>query len=197
MADAQKDALRALAERLRPFLRDYEFAAYEHGKSGENAVEVDAAGERLLHAIYDLASADAVAPEGADDLEAFKQWARVAGINVTTRHGEWLDSYTRHMHKAFMAGRATRPSAAPAAETGSTGAWQPIETAPRDGTQVLVYTNLGNPATAEGVRLAEYAFTENDEEWWQMDDGRYVVRPSHWMPLPDSPTQDAAHGGRG
>jgi hypothetical protein len=66
--------------------------------------------------------------------------------------------------------------------------WQKIETAPKDGRQVLVYSTLGNPSTSEGIRIAEFSFTDyNGDEWWQMDDGRYVQNPSHWMPLPEPP----------
>ena len=61
--------------------------------------------------------------------------------------------------------------------------WMPIETAPKDGTAVLV---------AEGRFI--YCVEWNDEfEWWAVDDnklGPFRLRgaaPTHWMPLPAAP----------
>jgi hypothetical protein len=67
--------------------------------------------------------------------------------------------------------------------------WQPIETAPRDGTRILVY----DPSESEGGPvLAAYW---SDSVWWQdawmvwdcRSDG-WQVSPTHWMPLPSPPT---------
>ncbi len=64
-------------------------------------------------------------------------------------------------------------------------AWQPMETAPKDGTPILVYV-LGG---------AQYVV------WWQMGDwvffekrgGQYsVAEPTHWMPLPAAPSLPSA-----
>lgn len=66
-------------------------------------------------------------------------------------------------------------------------AWQPIETAPKDGTAILV---------SEGrfIHCVEW----NDEyEWWAVDDnklGPFRLRgtaPTHWMPLPPPPIEQA------
>ena len=66
-------------------------------------------------------------------------------------------------------------------------AWQPIETAPKDGTAVLV---------SEGrfIHCVEW----NDEyEWWAVDDnklGPFRLRgtaPTHWQPLPPPPVEQA------
>jgi hypothetical protein len=62
--------------------------------------------------------------------------------------------------------------------------WQPIETAPKDGTPVLGYRD-GDMATVEWraswgewVLVVPRAYAE-DDEW----------KPSHWMPLPDPPPE--------
>jgi hypothetical protein len=56
--------------------------------------------------------------------------------------------------------------------------WQPIETAPRDGTPVDLWHKAG---------------FRNCEQWWDNTDKIWVpdIRPdneySHWMPLPPPP----------
>ena len=61
--------------------------------------------------------------------------------------------------------------------------WQLIETAPLDGTAVLV---------SEG-RFIFCVEWNNEFEWWAVDDnklGPFRLRgaaPTHWMPLPEPP----------
>lgn len=66
--------------------------------------------------------------------------------------------------------------------------WQPIESAPRDGTSVLV-------ATAEGL-VGEAKFYPDNATWYWMGfdpsdyvDGSITPAPPHWMPLPPPPTE--------
>lgn len=57
--------------------------------------------------------------------------------------------------------------------------WQPIETAPKDGTSILLADNYG------GMQIC----------WWDSYDWRHDLDdvcstfddPTHWMPLPPSP----------
>lgn len=64
--------------------------------------------------------------------------------------------------------------------------WQPIETAPRDGTPILVWVpewcRDGSPGwwvtAIRGNRAGRYSF----------DDGDEIVFPTYWMPVPDPPT---------
>ena len=65
----------------------------------------------------------------------------------------------------------------------ATGAWQPIATAPKDGTFVLLATPKG--------RIADGNYQQRYGVWsWPY----VVVNPTHWMPLPPAP--QAQHGGR-
>lgn len=65
-------------------------------------------------------------------------------------------------------------------------AWLPIETAPKDGTPVLIF--------AAGHMAVAFADPENDFAW-TLDDGhdyhlclrRGMDCPTHWTPLPESP----------
>lgn len=62
--------------------------------------------------------------------------------------------------------------------------WQPIETAPRDGTAVFV--------SLIGSDIPHPARFENGE--WRMTWDRYALSdwdgPTHWMPLPAAPSQE-------
>lgn len=67
--------------------------------------------------------------------------------------------------------------------------WQPIETAPKDEKRVLLYSS-------DGVDIGAF------NKWWNLDsgawlrdqtaeydnDGMVISPPTHWMPLPDPPT---------
>ncbi len=69
--------------------------------------------------------------------------------------------------------------------------WQPIETAPLDGTRVLLYEDdyMGIGAYSQWARDGEgrvLGFERNDlRESWQWDGSGFEANPSHWMPLPE------------
>lgn len=59
--------------------------------------------------------------------------------------------------------------------------WRPIETAPKDGTEIVVY------APYDGVVSSSYK-----HGCWQklmtVSGARHENAPTHWMPLPEPPT---------
>jgi hypothetical protein len=61
--------------------------------------------------------------------------------------------------------------------------WQPIETAPRDYTDILVVNDRGQAVV----------FWEKVDEKWIVQDHKHCDRPlrgsepTHWMPLPEPP----------
>ena len=65
--------------------------------------------------------------------------------------------------------------------------WQPIETAPDDGTLVLVSSREGIwiSARKKGRRTAD-GYGPFDGCDWYMGDSRSAA-PTHWMPLPKPP----------
>jgi len=86
--------------------------------------------------------------------------------------------------KAVHAVQAAQP-VAPAARSG----WQPIETAPRDGSMVLV-----NDTTPGWTPWVAAHYLDGDEwQGWVYDDSVGAdnnplgPRPTHWMPLPAAP----------
>lgn len=76
--------------------------------------------------------------------------------------------------------------------------WQPIETAPKDGTQILVWE-------AGDVSVVAWERIKNCNGWQCFGDGRRAVEymsdfgtdyleagwPTHWMPLPPAPGEIA------
>lgn len=73
--------------------------------------------------------------------------------------------------------------------------WQPIETAPKDGTPILVgFENSGSiyivrwwvnpePMTWDGLANEEYG-------WLLAETTKVAFMPTHWMPLPTPPEAD-------
>lgn len=71
--------------------------------------------------------------------------------------------------------------------------WQPIETAPKDGTQFLGIRMGGhNDPTfflIEGLHM-KYA----THQTWNGAGGQYGIRLTHWMPLPNPPERQDSDG---
>lgn len=76
--------------------------------------------------------------------------------------------------------------------------WQPIETAPKDGSEIFVWGTVEDSPYArphigsEGLERVAWA----GDGWWitspQCD--AWVPEPSHWMPLPPPPAQGTDAG---
>ena len=68
--------------------------------------------------------------------------------------------------------------------------WQPIDTAPKDGEDILVYS-YPDIVSAHW----ETDVGDDGEPYWALDDGhtryyalrRHMHEPTHWMPLPTPP----------
>lgn len=84
-----------------------------------------------------------------------------------------------------MNSRAPSPAADPAPanpgkEAGAGKLWQPIETAPRDETPVLV--------AYRDAWMTVAAFWPCNMCWTEITaSGRKLNEPTHWMPLPEPP----------
>jgi hypothetical protein len=59
------------------------------------------------------------------------------------------------------------------------GGWRPIETAPRDGTEIFAAESWVHPH--DGLTWNHYPAAWKDGGWATGDD---PVDPSHWMPIP-------------
>lgn len=76
--------------------------------------------------------------------------------------------------------------------------WQPIETAPRDGTEVLVGKDIATVwivRNARWVNANDWVPPENDEVdgWWAYRNSvtqellEGIFEPTHWIPMPQPP----------
>ena len=86
----------------------------------------------------------------------------------------------------------------PAALTVPQG-WQPIETAPKDGTPVLVYPPTWAKAIASIAKWNKDEYAKKPRPYWRrVDDyGKVTISrdnpPTHWMPLPAAPKPENSH----
>lgn len=69
--------------------------------------------------------------------------------------------------------------------------WQPIETAPKDGTVVM---GFDEKLPTRGLSPPIACIRWFDTAWWgTTGDSIVMLRPTHWMPLPDAPSQEASN----
>ena len=102
---------------------------------------------------------------------------RIKGGTVTNVNGSsfcWHPDCIRANFDEFKSGARATPSN-----------WQPIETAPRDGTFVLT-ASLGWPvwlASWKSIRAGKREFVG----WTRLERDGGDWQPTHWMPLPEPP----------
>jgi hypothetical protein len=65
------------------------------------------------------------------------------------------------------------------------GAWSSIDSAPRDGTQILCFTSNRDYEISHWHRLVQC---------WVSKRG-FFVEASHWMPLPEAPVEQNSSAG--
>lgn len=79
--------------------------------------------------------------------------------------------------------------------------WQPIETAPRDGAEIIVWGTIPKDRYPKGEAPEDRSFIatvhwESEEDAWDEQSGWFcsavdkIVPPTHWMPLPTPPMED-------
>lgn len=74
--------------------------------------------------------------------------------------------------------------------------WQPIETAPKDGTDIITYRDSATVPIVRGAFwLDSDEHTKTPKGWYHSRNsvGFYLLEdinaPTHWMPLPQPPTK--------
>ena len=70
------------------------------------------------------------------------------------------------------------------------GEWQPTETAPKDGTRLLLWAT----GAFNGCVVGRYSSRANNRGGGWLADRFVISKPSHWMPLPDPPITSEQKG---
>lgn len=157
-----------------------------------------------------LAFARALSPSQGDGMRDALVWNEAAGM----AHDEWDQIFgagsskemdmqyfrieaMQKLEKAFRAKAAL--ASHPDHQPGMTDEWQDIETAPRDGTPILLFARHIS-ATASIRVVGHYDDSELGFGWIAtsfVPHGPMQVVPSHWQPLPDFPAaiKFASQGG--
>lgn len=71
--------------------------------------------------------------------------------------------------------------------------WQPIETAPKDGTVVLIYHCDKFHSCFNKILMAHYSKESTFKDMWELYRSSGTEKyhePTHWMPLPEPPKVD-------
>jgi Lar family restriction alleviation protein len=75
------------------------------------------------------------------------------------------------------------------------GGWMPIESAPRDGTRVLIYQQKNTKQRKYWGVFIGFLHTPGngkDPPFWECEGSSQRLSPTHWQPLPAPPMQPAA-----
>ncbi len=70
--------------------------------------------------------------------------------------------------------------------------WRPIETAPKDGTTVDLWTIETRPTKRYAKRVTSCRYSVCDKGWvTSPPETRFVIgSPTYWMPVPNPPTEN-------
>lgn len=73
-------------------------------------------------------------------------------------------------------------------------AWRPIETAPKDGTRILIYYAAPGASVKQAWSANERGHFIRVARWddgkWRLDmSGHFRLDATHWMPLPAHPKE--------
>lgn len=73
-----------------------------------------------------------------------------------------------------------------------TNKWQPIETAPKDGTDILILSKPNNIWRAPKVWIGRYKYGDFYFYTNNGHDDEEIIEPEFWMPLPELPERKSA-----
>lgn len=140
-----------------------------------------------------------------DCREAFETWYATPGCPSIERSDDGYKLMQAHQAWiAWQAPKTTRADLTALQPQPAHNPWQPIESAPRDGTQVLVWSDelyikpyiawwgVDQNAPEDGNEQEEW-LTGDGDSW---STGYYYTpcNPTHWMPLPAPPQTEKENG---
>ena len=180
MSDTQTVGQRTLSQKARSnarFLRDNFYDL--HGPEADTvASKLEECADHIEKLEKQLAERDAALARCVEALSVAEQ--EIFQLSGEDIENEIINSVIRPLVSSL-------PASAQA--TAKVQQWQPIETAPKDGTNILLVNRAGNVATGLWQGNGEY------EGWWLRGGNRpntffnHHYGPSYWMPLPEPPTE--------
>ncbi len=179
------NALRGYSERAAELEAQVEWltADLESHQNSAVAKELIAAMQELAALRSELVSTSAYADRIVDEKrEALKEIDAQRSENQRLT-AELAETKQRLTIEEAHGERYQQELAALRSQQAAVPAWQPIETAPKDGVFILVWNMHG----------INEVFWNDEEEWWHHDvefDHTFPLRgdlPTHWMPLPAAP----------
>ena len=87
-----------------------------------------------------------------------------------------------------------------AAQAAVAAGWMPIDTAPKDGSAVLVYPPIWVQRTCSVATYKSDRYAKKPRPYWKRDDAMGKVGysrdkpPTHWRPLPPAPSTEGESG---
>lgn len=69
--------------------------------------------------------------------------------------------------------------------------WQPIETAPKDGSDIILWWQDRSGGVPRAIQGQWYVAKDLEEFWWSCPSMPIGFEPTHWMALPAPPQPDA------
>lgn len=105
----------------------------------------------------------------------WNRWASQAYTCLRQNNSTIPDDVLDEMYKVLKSHSGGESS------TENINQWSPIETAPKDGTEILAITKKGN--------MHVISYDDIFAASWRIvnDQGLSEVAPSHWLPLPAAP----------
>lgn len=140
----------------------------------EAAAEVESLRDRLSFAEFEWHRAT----DGMKERDAQIEGLRSQLESETERASQWFDECAKQAGKAFELSQQL-----------ANEQWQPIETAPKDGTTIDLWCrNISHGST--GAVRAPDSFWDDEVQKWEDRHGWILEtkwKPTHWMPLPAGP----------
>lgn len=132
-------------------------------------------------------------------------------MSVTTETGVWyrkdeydklMDDFLRYRQALYTANgfliQMGREPVKAKADTDDMSEWQPIETAPKDGSVIYLW-DAHYRCRVTGAKWDFHYWmngvSQGEKSWGAGDrDGPFCGKPTHWMPIPSPPSGDEKHG---
>lgn len=115
-----------------------------------------------------------------DEQALFEAWALARGLSAADNHGQYRSGLTYLAAAAWSACLAAKREV-----------WQPIETAPKDGSLIIAFKFGALPMIVAWLPRSENRSKNSD--WWYSPTNPIgdISGLTHWMPLPPSPADSA------